>query len=423
MTHSATRRGVLASLATSTLAATTLGAPSIARTSPTVAVIGGGFGGATAARELVAQGIGAILIEPSATYTSCPSSNAAIVGLRPLSSLAFDYAGIARAGVTVVQDAAKAIDAHGRRVHLTRGGSIAYDRLIVSPGIALRFDAIPGYDAHASERMPHAWKAGPQTALLARQLDALEDGGLVVLTVPAMPYRCPPGPYERASLIAHFLKTRKPRSKLILLDAKDTFSKQPLFDAAWKTLYPDHLEYVPCSKGGEILSVDAGTMTVEAKAGRFKAAVGNIIPPQHAPDLCFEAGLADPYGWCRIDAATFESIRIPGIHVIGDASAAGAMPKSAFAANAQAKVCAQAVADLLGGRAPQKPKLINTCYSLVAPDYGISIADVYEVEWDLLAAIPQAHGLSPLNAPSSVRAQEAAYSAAWYRTITQAVFG
>lgn len=413
-----TRRTVLTSLAASALAA-----PAVARASPTVAVVGGGFGGITAARELVARGIPAILIEPSPTYTTCPASNAVIGGLLPFSSLVFDYQGVKRAGISIVQDSAKAIDVQARRVQLAGGGTLTYDRLIVSPGIDLRFDAIPGYDAAAPKRMPHAWKAGPQTALLARQLEAMEDGGLVVLTIPAMPYRCPPGPYERASLIAHFLKTRKPKSKLVVLDAKDTFSKQALFTAAWKNLYPDHLEYVPCAKGGELVSVDSAAMSVLAKAGRFQAAVANIIPPQHASALCFESGLADPYGWCRIDAATFESIRVPGVHVIGDASAAGAMPKSAFAANAQAKVCAQAVADLLNGRAPQKPKLINTCYSLVAPDYGISIADVYEVEWDLLVAIPEAHGLSPLTAPDSFRAEEAAFGAAWFRTITQQVFG
>lgn len=413
-----TRRTVLTGLAASAIAA-----PAIARAQPTVVVIGGGFGGVTAARELVAHGIAVTLIEPSHTYTTCPASNAVIAGLRPFSTLVFDYEGVKRAGISIVADSAKGIDARERRVHLAGGGSLAYDRLIVSPGIDLRFDAIPGYDTLAPERMPHAWKAGPQTTLLARQLEAMEDGGLVVLTVPAMPYRCPPGPYERASLIAHFLKTRKPKSKLVVLDAKDTFSKQVLFTAAWRTLYPEHLEYVPAAGGGELVSVDPAAMRVEAKAGRFQAAVANIIPPQHAPALCFGSGLADPYGWCRIDAATFESIRVPGVHVIGDASAAGAMPKSAFAANAQAKVCAQAVADLLKGRAPQKPKLINTCYSLVAPDYGISIADVYEVEWDLLAAIPEAHGLSPLSASDSFRSEEAAYGAAWFRTITQQVFG
>lgn len=418
MSRNATRRSVLGGLTAATLAA-----PALAQAKPHVVVIGGGFGGATAARELVRRGLGVTLVEPSATYATCPSSNAVIAGLRPFSSIVFGYEGVRRAGVAVRQEAATAIDGHARRVRLSGGDSLAYDRLIVAPGIDLRFDAIPGYDEAASERMPHAWKAGAQTALLAKQLEALEDGGLVVLSAPPMPYRCPPGPYERASLIAHYLKTKKPRSKLILLDAKDKFSKQPLFEAAWKALYPDHLEYVPAAKGGALTEVDAGAMRVQAKAGRFQAALACIVPPQRAPKLCFESGLADAYGWCRIDPVTFESIRVPGIHVLGDASAAGAMPKSAFSANAQAKVCAQAVADLLAGRAPREPKLVNACYSLLAPNEAISIANVYEVEWDTLVAMPGVGGSSPPDAPDEFRSKEAGYGEAWYRTITRELFG
>lgn len=418
MSGSATRRGILGGLTAAAFAA-----PALAQAKPSVVVVGGGFGGATAARELVRHGIATTLVEPSETYTSCPSSNAVIAGLQPMASLRFGYDGLRRCGVTVVHDTATAIDGQARRVRLAGGGTLAYDRLVVAPGIGLRFDAIPGYDEAASLAMPHAWKAGAQTELLMRQVAAMEDGGLVVLTVPEMPYRCPPGPYERASLIADVLKMRKPRSKLIVLDAKDKFSKQPLFEAAWRTLYPDHLEWVPAAKGGRLKAVDAGAMTLQAEAGRFRAAVANVIPPQRAPQFCFEAGLADAYGWCRIDPASFESIRVPGIHVLGDASAAGAMPKSAFSANAQAKVCARAVADLLTGRAPQDPKLINVCYSLAAPGYAFSIAGVYAVEWDALVAVPGAGGLSPEDAPGAVRAKEAALGEAWYRTVTREVFG
>lgn len=412
------RRSVLGGLAASALSA-----PALAQGRPKVVVIGGGFGGVTAARELVRRGIAVTLVEPSASYATCPSSNAVIAGLRPFASIMFGYEGVTRAGVTVRRDAVTAIDPDARQVRLSGGDRLAYDRLIAAPGIALRFDAIPGYDEVAAEVMPHAWKAGAQTERLTRQLAAMEDGGLVVLSAPAMPYRCPPGPYERASLIAHYLKTRKPRSKLILLDAKDRFSKQPLFEAAWKRLYPDHLEYVPAAKGGALVEVDAGGMRVTAEAGRFRAAVASIIPPQRAPQLCFEAGLADAYGWCRIEPTAFESIRVPGIHVLGDAAAAGAMPKSAFAANAQGKVCAEAVADLLAGRSPRQPKLINTCYSLVAPDDAISIANVYEVEWDALASMPGVGGSSPADASAAFRATEAGYGAAWYRTITRELFG
>lgn len=419
MSAPATRRGVLGGLA-----ATALTAPAIARgAKPAVVVVGGGFGGVTAARELARLGLAATLVEPCETYVSCPSSNAVIAGLLPMSALSFSYAGVARAGVAVVRDRVTAIDASARRVRLAGGDSLAYDRLVVSPGVAMRFDAIPGYDEAASARIPHAWKAGAQTELLMRQLAAMEDGGLVVLSVPEMPYRCPPGPYERASLIAHFLKTRKPRSKIVVLDAKDRFSKQPLFEAAWKALYPDHLEWVPASKGGRLKQVDAAMMTLEAEGGRFKAAVANVVPPQRAPTLCYEAGLADAYGWCRIDSITFESIRVEGIHVIGDASAAGAMPKSAFSANAQAKVCAQAIADLFAGRKPDEPKLVNACYSLAAPGYGFSVAGVYEVEWDRLIAVPGSGGLSPDDASPEVRAREAVLGEAWYRTVTRELFG
>jgi sulfide dehydrogenase [flavocytochrome c] flavoprotein chain len=271
--------------------------------------------------------------------------------------------------------------------------------------------------------MPHAWKAGDQTTLLRRQLDAMDDGGLVVMSAPANPFRCPPGPYERASLIAFYLKTRKPRSKLILLDAKDAFSKQRLFQNAWKELYPDLIEWVPLSSGGKVTSVDPAALTLATDFQTYKAAVANVIPPQKAGRIAELAGVADRTFWCPIDPVTFESTLQPYIHVVGDAAIAGAMPKSAFAANAQAKVCAAAVTALLAGRSPAQPKLINTCYSLVAPDYGISIVGVYRPVNGRLADIEEAGGVSPLDAPASIRAEEALYADGWFRTITAEIFG
>ena len=215
---------------------------------------------------------------------------------------------------------------------------------MLAPGIDIRWGALPGYDEAAAAQMPHAWKAGEQTLLLRRQLEAMDDGGLVVISAPANPFRCPPGPYERASLIAHYLKTKKPKSKLIVLDAKDAFSKQRLFQAAWAELYPGLLEWVPLSKGGNVTSVDAATRTLVTDFGKHQAKVANVIPPQKAGRIAEVAGVADRSGWCPIDPVTFESKLQPGIHVIGDAAIAGAMPKSAFAANSQAKVCAAAVA-------------------------------------------------------------------------------
>jgi NADPH-dependent 2,4-dienoyl-CoA reductase/sulfur reductase-like enzyme len=251
----------------------------------------------------------------------------------------------------------------------------------------------------------------------------MDDGGVVVISAPPNPFRCPPGPYERASLIAHFLKTKKPRSKLIVLDAKDAFSKQRLFQNAWKELYPELLEWVSLSAGGKVNSVDVGSKTLVTDFTRHKADVANVIPPQKAGRIAEVAGVADRTGWCPIDPVTFESKLRPNIHVIGDASIAGAMPKSAFTANAQAKVCAAAMAKLLRGETPPEPKLINTCYSLVAPDYGISIAGVYRPTGGQLTEVQGASGVSPLDAPRATRALEANFADAWFKTITSEVFG
>ena len=389
-----------------------------------VVVVGGGFGGATCARFIrrIDPRIAVTLVEASPTFTACPFSNLVIVGLRDLKAQEFGYDKLAADQVTVQISPATAIDSQGRNVTLGNGASLPYDRLVLSPGIDIRWDGLPGYTEAAAERMPHAWKAGEQTLLLRRQLEAMEDGGTVVISAPANPFRCPPGPYERASLIAYYLKTKKPKSKLIVLDAKDAFSKQGLFQAAWKALYPN-LEWVSLSSGGKVTSVDAGAMTLVTDFARHKADVANVIPPQKAGRIAEIAGAADRTGWCPIDPATFESKLQPNIHVIGDASIAGAMPKSAFTANAQAKVCAAAVAKLIAGGKPDDPRLINTCYSLVAPDYGISVAGVYRPADGQLKDVEGSGGVSPINAPASTRAAEATFANGWFSTITQEVFG
>ena len=389
-----------------------------------VVVVGGGFGGATCARFIrrIDPRIAVTLVEASPTFTACPFSNLVIVGLRDLKAQEFGYDKLAADQVTVQMSPATAIDTQGRNVTLGNGASLPYDRLVLSPGIDIRWDGLPGYTEAAAERMPHAWKAGEQTLLLRRQLEAMEDGGTVVISAPANPFRCPPGPYERASLIAYYLKTKKPKSKLIVLDAKDAFSKQGLFQGAWKALYPN-LEWVSLSSGGKVTSVDAGAMTLVTDFARHKADVANVIPPQKAGRIAEIAGAADRTGWCPIDPATFESKLQPNIHVIGDASIAGAMPKSAFTANAQAKVCAAAVARLIAGGKPDDPRLINTCYSLVAPDYGISVAGVYRPADGQLKDVEGSGGVSPINAPASTRAAEATFANGWFSTITQEVFG
>ncbi|MCW5747060.1 MAG: FAD-dependent oxidoreductase [Alphaproteobacteria bacterium] len=390
-----------------------------------VIVVGGGFAGATCARWLkrLDARLSVTLVEANDTFIACPFSNGVIAGLRTLEQQRFGYAALGREGVALIFSAATAIDPGGRSVTLADGQRLACDRLVLAPGIAINWGALPGYTPQAAERLPHAWQAGAQTLLLRRQLEAMPDGGVVIMSAPANPFRCPPGPYERASLIAHYLKANKPKSKLILLDAKDAFSKQRLFQSAWTTLYPGLIEWVGLSAGGKVTSVDAASSTLITDFARHTAAVANVIPPQKAARIAELAGVADRTGWCPVEPMSFESTLQPGVHVIGDAAIMGAMPKSAFAANAQAKVCAAAIIARLGGRTPPEPRLINTCYSLVAPDYGISIAGVYRPANGRLADIPGAGGVSPLDADGAVRAQEAQLAEGWFRTITAEVFG
>jgi NADPH-dependent 2,4-dienoyl-CoA reductase/sulfur reductase-like enzyme len=418
------RRSVLAGAATA-LAMPFVPRAASAQTIARVLVVGGGFGGASAARALrrTDPRIEVTLIEANPIFTACPFSNEVIAGLRAITEQRFGYEAVAASGVHVVHTEAVGVDAAAKIVTTGDGEKRPYDRLILSPGVDLAYDALPGYSAAAAEILPHAWKAGEQTLLLRRQLEAMRDGGTVIISAPANPYRCPPGPYERASLIAYYLKTKKPKFKLLVLDAKDVFSKQKLFTTAWAALYPGLLEWVSLSDGGKVVSVHPETRTFETDFGAHEADVGNVIPPQRAGKIAMLAGVADKAGWCPIDPVSFESRLVPGIHVIGDAAIGGAMPKSAFAANAQAKVCALAVARLLGGAAPQEPRLVNTCYSLVAPGYGISVAGVYKPANGLLTDLDGAGGTSPIDAPAETRALEAEYADAWFKTITAEAFG
>lgn len=390
-----------------------------------VVVVGGGFGGATAARFVrrYEPALDVTLLEPNETFVACPFSNAVIAGERELDAQRFGYNAVRSDGINVVAAAATAIDPAARTVSASNGAKFDYDRLILSPGIDIVWGGLPGYDQAAASQLPHAWKAGEQTLLLRQQLREMPDRGVVVMSVPSNPYRCPPGPYERASLIAWYLKTRKPRSKIVVLDAKDVFSKQKLFQNAWKRFYPDLLEWVSLSDGGKVVRVDPATKTFETDFGSHHADVGIVVPPQRAGAIAAAAGVADRTGWCPIDPVTFESRLVPGIHVIGDAAIAGAMPKSAFAANAQGKVCAEAVVAVLRGEKPAEPRLINTCYSIAAPDYGFSVAGVYRPVNGVLTDVPDAGGTSPLDAPDSERMQEARYGDQWFQTITAEVFG
>jgi len=419
----ANRRQFLKSVAAG-VAAASVPCPSIAQgAAARVVVIGGGFGGATCARALrtAEPRMAVTLVEAHATAP--PLSNAAVAGIYPLSHQQFGYGGIAKAGVTVALAEATAVDPVKRSVILSDGARLSYDRLVLSPGIDIRWGTIAGYDRAAAEVFPHAWNDGAQVALLHRQLTAMEDGGSVVITAPVNPARCPPAPYERASLIAHYLKTRKPKSKVIVLDAKDGFAMQRLFQAAWQELYPGMIEWVPLSNGGQLTAVDVASRTLVTDFERYKASVASVIPPQKAGHAAELAGVADRTGWCPVDPTTFESKLQPGIHVVGDAAIAGAMPRSASAAQSQGRICAEAIIQLFAGRKPQPPTLRSSCYSLLAPDYAISQRGTYRPVDGLYTEAEGGVVISPLNTERARRQAEAREAEAWYRTITGEVFG
>jgi NADPH-dependent 2,4-dienoyl-CoA reductase/sulfur reductase-like enzyme len=418
-----TRRNVVRGIAASA-AGLAFPCPSHAQSTARIVLVGGGFGGASCARALrrIDPKLEVTLIEPNRTFTACPFSNEVIAGLRDIEAQHFTYDKIIGEGVTVLAQAATKVDPQARVVGLADGGSVTYDRLVLAPGIDLRFDALPGYDEAAASKMPHAWMAGEQTTLLRRQLESMDDGGLVVLAVPASPSRCPPAPYERASLIAHYLQSRKPRSKILILDAKDAFPLQRLFENAWNELYPGMIERVSLSQGGRVTSVDPANNDIVTDFGNYTAQVANIIPPQQAGSIARIAGAADRTGWCPIDPVTFASKLLPAVHVIGDACFGGTIPKSASAANEQAKACAEAVASLISGRSQAMPKLFGACYSAVAPGYAFSQSGVYQARDGMFAEI-EGVTTSPIDAGREVRAREADDAQSWYKSITVDAFG
>jgi sulfide dehydrogenase [flavocytochrome c] flavoprotein chain len=392
---------------------------------PPVVVIGGGFGGASCARALrkADPRLAVTLVEANATYAALPHSNSVIAGLTELVQQQFGYDKIKSAGVTIALSAANAVDPAARTVTLANGAKINYERLVVSPGIEFRAGAIQGYDRAAAELMPPAYNDGAEVALIRRQLEAMEDGGTVVISSPVNPARCPPAPYERASLIAHYLKAKKPKSKVIVLDAKESFTMQRLFEAAWAELYPGMIEWVGLSQGGALSSVDAATKTFSTDFDKYKAAIGNVIPPQKAGRVAELAQVADRTGWCPVDPVTFESKLQKNIHVIGDAAIAGAMPRSASAAHSQAQICAAAIAALFAGKTPTAPTLTSSCYSLIAPDYAISQKGTYRPADDQYAEAEGGPVISPQDAPRNTRKAEAEQAATWFRSITGEVFG
>ncbi|MGB5719025.1 MAG: NAD(P)/FAD-dependent oxidoreductase [Gammaproteobacteria bacterium] len=408
-------------------AASAIGFPMIAAAGgkKQVVIVGGGVAGATAARYIrrADPSVEVTLIEPNNNYYTCFMSNEVLGGERKLDSLKFGYDGLRKHGVTVVQDTVTAIDAKVQKVTTRGGNSFSYDRCIVAPGISF-IDNIEGYDAAAMEKMPHAWKAGPQTALLRKQLEAMADGGTVLIAPPPNPFRCPPGPYERACQIASYLKTHKPKSRILIVDSKDAFSKQGLFTQAWDRHYKGMIEWVKATDtGGGVKSVDARTGTVSTDFEEYKPAVANIIPAQAAGSIARVAGLTDDSGWCPVTGKTFESTIHKGIHVIGDAAIQAPLPKSGYAANSEAKVVAAAVVDLVNGREPGAPSWVNTCYSIVAPDDGISVAMVYNLVDGKVAKVEGSGGLTPMDSSPADRAREVQYAHSWFNNITSDIFG
>ncbi|NJD33582.1 MAG: NAD(P)/FAD-dependent oxidoreductase [Betaproteobacteria bacterium] len=383
-----------------------------------VVVIGGGYGGTIAAKyiRMMDKSIEVVMIERNDHFVSCPFSNLYIGGIMTdLNALTIKYDKLAaNHGVKVVQAEVTAIDPAAKSV-TTSKGTISYDRLVVSPGIDFRLDEMKGYDTAAMEKMPHAWKAGPQTILLRKQLVDMKDGGTVVMTVPLAPYRCPPGPYERASMIAHYLKANKPKSKIVVLDAKpDITSKGGLFKKGWKDNYEGIIDYRPAKK---VTEVDAKAMAVMVEGlEEVKGDVINVIPPQRAGQIAVAAGLVgDDKNWCPVDATTFESTKQKGIHVIGDACIAGAMPKSGYSANSEAKICAMNVVALINGKETTELSGINVCYSYITDKDAVSVAGVYTVKEGKIIAVPNSGGVSP--ADFSAAKTEALYAESWLKNI------
>jgi sulfide dehydrogenase [flavocytochrome c] flavoprotein subunit len=405
-----------------------IGRPALAIGGARVVILGGGAGGGTVARILKTEApdLDVTVIEARPVYTSCFNSNHYFGGFRTFASLQHSYDGLKKLGITVVNDTASAIDAAKKSVTLAGGKAVPYDRLVLSPGIDFNYGAIEGYSAAAAEIMPHAWKAGPQTLLLMKQLEAMDDGGVVVMTVPGNPYRCPPGPYERACMIAHFLKTKKPKSKLVIFDAKPTFSKQGAFEEAFEKYYPGIIDLNLTNEidNFQVVRVDTKTMEVETKSGtKLKAAVANIIPPQTAGDIAIKTGCAEG-AWCPIKPENFSSAKVAGVYVLGDAAIAADMPKSAYSASSQGKVVAADILADLAGAERVAARYRNTCWSLLAADDSIKIgADYTPGEKDgkpLLA--PSGPFVSQKGESAEVRHKNYAESLAWYHAIISDAF-
>lgn len=368
-------------------------APSVSSNKASVArvvVVGGGPGGLSAAKTIKRTNpdIEVTLVEKNPNYSTCFASNWVFSDIFTMEDITFNYKNVSgKHNVNVIHDEVTGVDPDAQTVRLANGKPLPYDRLVVSPGISFRWDMIEGHDERSTFMVPHAWKAGYETMMLKAQLNAMPEDGTMVLASPPNPFRCPPGPYERAGMIANYMQRNKPKAKLVILDAKDKFSKQGLFTAGWEEKYgfgTDNsiIEWVSKSNGGAVKQIDPAKKTLTTVNGDvIKADVINYIPPQKANTTAVRMGLVNASGWCPVNHETFESTLIPNIHVLGDASIAKPMPKSAFSADSQGVVCGKAVVALLGGeKTNASAKLANQCYSLVTSDYAISVAAGYKLD-------------------------------------------
>ena len=409
------------------MAAATLSAPMVNAAShgkPKVVVVGGGAGGATAARYIAKDSAGEIdvtLIEPSRSYYTCFFSNLYIGGFRELDSIEHSYGTLASEyGINVVHDWATGVDRDAKTVSLAGGGTVPYDRLVLSPGIDFVDGAVPGWDVSAQNAMPHAYKGGSQTELLKAQIMAMPEGGTYVMVAPPNPYRCPPGPYERVSMVAHALKANNPTAKIIIADPKANFSKQGLFEEGWEKHYSGMITRIGPDFGGENVSVDAAAMTVDIDGEVIQADVVNVIPAQKAGLICEAAGLTEG-NWAPVIGHTMQSRLDENIHILGDATNQGDMPKSGFSANSQAKVAAMAVRGALTGSRVFPAKFSNTCWSLIDTNDGVKVGATYEATDEKIAKVDGF--VSQTGEDAALRQATYEESVGWYEGITSDMFG
>lgn len=407
-------------------AAALLSAPGVmGQGRPKVVVIGGGAGGATAARQIALDSEGAIdvtLIEPTRTYYTCFFSNLYIGGLRDLASIAHSYGTLASDyGINIVHDYAINVDRDAKTVALAGGGRVPYDRLIMSPGIDFVDGAVPGWDLSSQNKMPHAYKGGSQTELLKAQIATMPEGGVFSIISPPHPYRCPPGPYERVSMVAHVLKQSNPTAKIMIIDAKENFPKQDLFEEGWNTHYPTMIERLGPDFGGDLVSVNPETMEIDVDGLVEKVDVCNVIPAMKAGRIAEVASLTNEAGWAPVIAKTMQSRMDDNIHVLGDAAEQGDMPKSGVAANSQAKACAVAVRAALTGSSVTPATYTNTCWSLIAPGDSVKIGGSFEATDEKIQLLEGF--VSQVGEDAAIRKQNYEESVGWYAEITGDMFG